>query len=877
MRIGIDASCLEGNKTGVGRYLYNLLVNLSKLDKENEYLLFFKSAAYPPELNTYKNLRCVVVKPVLNSGLLWRQFYLGRAAKKEKAEIFHFPFYMMPYGFKLPSVVTIHDVSFEFNKGWFTFWARLAFSYFSRLAARLAKKIITDSEFSKAELIKYYGVSAEKIKVIPLAVDPLFKEAEADESIKEKYKIDADYILYTGSVTKRRNIERLIAAFSKLVKERSRKEKLVLAGALVKPSWNIEELVIKYGVAGRVIHTGYIPDADLAKLYKSAICFVYPSLYEGFGLPVLEAFAAGCPVISSNTSALSEVAGEAALLIDPEKEEELTAALLKLLTDKELCIDLAGKGLQRLRQYSWEETAYETLAIYREVKGEKAVDGYKQLIESLDKKAYHKFFLSGAPEEKERVKRTLARLKVGSQLEKKAADLYPNILLNSSLDLVFLGRMFYLSGDTKYLKRFEEEFDRFTGEYKNDYDILNMLFSYGYFKDAGPENGIKRRFLQLIVKYVKEHQAAPATALEKTVLHAIGLFMPFLYKAPEGAEDLLKTLAGAAGKDGLTGVARPEENLALLETLTVNLVLARLKKKTNTEDIRFLVNSLFDFVFKFSRPDGAYDERFTVSPLNGQAPDLEYIKYLKFLYEEDWRNVSELKGPYIVDYIFSGAPFEPEESDLKPGIFKPDLESAGFPNNKFYIMRNKEARVTTGIFNISFLKDGAEVLANPDKYFMLDDGLIAYDKNLETALWVAGREYDFLDADYEMTPSVRHRIQYFFHKKNSALMIRHKFSGAEEHLVTLKFFTQKDAVNAPLAGYDKQFVRDVINKFTKANKTEQAFLKLNGEETIAASINNGKHTLLPLLNPGLKVEIQNGCVSYTATLLLPNELVFMVY
>lgn len=875
MRIGVDASGLEGNKTGVGRYLYNLLVNLSKLDRENEYVLFFKSADYPAELSTYKNFKCVVVKPFINSGLIWRQFYLGAAARKEKIDIFHFPFYTMPYGFKVPSLVTIHDVSYEFNPAWFTFWARLAFSYFSRLGAGLSKKIVTVSEFSKKEIIKAYGVPAEKIKVILESVDPLFKEALADPEIKAKYKIEGDYILYAGTVTKRRNVDRLILAFSKLVKEHGRSETLVLSGSIVQPACDIEKLAAKYGVAGKIVYTGYIPDSDLAKLYRSAVCFVYPSLYEGFGLPLLEAFASGCPVVASNKASLPEVAGEAALLIDPEKEEELAGALLKLLTDKELRAGYIEKGFQRLRQFSWENAAYETLLVYKEVNGEKVKDEFKQLIDNLDKKAYHKFFLSAEPAEKDRVKRVLARLKLDAVLEKKAAEINSFLLLENSKDLVFLGRMYYLSGEAKFVKRFSEEFERFLGEYKTDSDILNMLFAYGYFKDAGLESNLKRKFLQLIVKYIKEHRPDTHVLLEKTVLHTVSLFMPFLHKLPE--EDLFEGLVKGAGNDGITGVLKPEENLFLLDIITLNLTLARLKKKVDTESIRFILNSLFDFVFKISRPDGSYDSRFTALFLPGQALDLDYVKHLKALSEEDWDNASELKSPYILDYIFSGAPFEPEEKDLKPGVFIPELESAGFPKNKFYIMRSSEAMVTTGILNFNFQKNGGQVVNNPEKYYALDDGLIAYDKNLETALWVAGREYDFLDADYEMTPSVRHRIQYFFHKKSNALVIRHKFSGAEQHLVTLKFHTSKDGVSAPLAGFDKQEVRDIINKFTRANKTEQAFLKLNGEETVGASINNGAHKILPLLNPDLKVEFQNECVIYTASLLLPNEMIFMIY
>ena len=897
MRIGIDASSVEGKSTGVGRYLLNTLNEIALIDKENEYLLFFKSKDIPDGLVKQDNFKRIIVKPLINSSFVWRNHYLHKAAYKAKPDIFHYPFYMMPFFFKIPSVTTIHDVSYEANPNWFTFWAGFIFRTFSKYAARVSKIILTDSNFSAEELVRVYNLDAGKIKVIPLAAEGIFKTAKADSKIKAKFNITSPFILYTGTITKRRNLEKLFAAFNILINEKKMDLQLVLVGGTVQPAPDLKLLETEYKLEGKVLKAGYVTDKELARLYRAADCFVYPSLYEGFGLPILEAFASGCPVVTSGLTATAETAGDAAILIDPLDEVKMAEAIQNILTDSSLRDALLEKGFARALTFTWAKTAALTLQAYKDLfegkiaeqkpsgqpvaaaapvekKAAVITDEKDLLVAKMESNSYPKFFVFSDEETKVKVKLLVEKKKLMEPLEKRSAAIFSKLFLEDSIDLIFLGEMYYLTDDKKYFELFTKEFARYLSEKKENTDVLNMLFAYGYFKDAGVSVDLKKKFLVVLSEYVKERQAPVTTVIEKTVLNAISIFMPFLYKAPE--EDIMAWLAGRIDRDGIVSVKNPKENTELLEALAANVSILRLKKKVDIAHYRLSVDDLFSFVFKFARPDKKYDSRFR--SISGRTPDIEYVKYLKALYEEDWDSACESR--YIPDYVFMGGAFETIDKDLKPAPYEPDLSASGYPKNKFYLLKGSSSMLATDIFTFTLTRNSEDIIMPPSlpgKFFIMDDGLIVYDKNLETNLWVAGREYDFLDADYDVTPSVRHRIQYFLHKKTNHLIIRHKFSGSEQHTVKLNFFTKEKSTNAPMVEFDKQTIRDTINKFTRANKTETAFLKLNGDQTVGASLNAGKNFILPLLNPGLKVEINHDCVTYTASLLLPNELIFMIY
>jgi glycosyltransferase involved in cell wall biosynthesis len=240
-------------------------------------------------------------------------------------------------------------------------------------AMKDADKIITISDFTKNELINYTGISSDKIKTIYLGPDEEFRplsSKEIEDSRKE-YKLPESFILYVGSEQSRKNFQLIIKAFYKLKKKYGLEElKLVKAGSSQIPDVlrnKIFDLIKELNLENDVIFTDYVTDDTLIKMYNAAELFVFPSLYEGFGLPPLEAMACGCPVITSNTSSLPEVVGEAGLMIDPHDVDSLTESMYKILSDNGLKKELSKKSLERAKMFSWQKTADQTLEVYKEV------------------------------------------------------------------------------------------------------------------------------------------------------------------------------------------------------------------------------------------------------------------------------------------------------------------------------------------------------------------------------------------------------------------------------------------------------------------------------------------------------------------------------
>jgi len=239
------------------------------------------------------------------------------------------------------------------------------------LAGRRARHILTLSRQSSADLQRCLAIPARKITVIPLAAETHFRPIPLAQRhpILERHGLEPPYILYVGSVEPRKNLLRLLQAYQRL-RQWSTRWRLVIVGA--RNYWKsspIARAVQDSGLQGCVHFTGYIPDEDLPALYSAADLFAFPSLYEGFGLPVLEAMACGTPVVTSNSSSLPEVVGDAALLVDPYDVEALAEAMRQILADPQLAEDLRQRGLQRASEFSWERTAQSTVAVYRQALG----------------------------------------------------------------------------------------------------------------------------------------------------------------------------------------------------------------------------------------------------------------------------------------------------------------------------------------------------------------------------------------------------------------------------------------------------------------------------------------------------------------------------
>lgn len=371
MKIGIDISQVVYG-TGVSRYTEELVKNLIKLDKKNKYVLFGSSFRRKKELSNYHATVCgnycegkIFPFPPTMMEILWNRLHVVNIEKLiGDVDVFHsWDWYQPPT--KAKKVTTVHDVSFLRYPEVFPKRTIRAQTNRLKWVKKECQIVIADSQATKKDLIDLLGFDEKKIKVIYLGVSDSWKEKPANikkqEAIKKKYKIKGEYILSVGTLEPRKNLKAVIKAFNELKKHSLQ---LVLVG---KPGWGeeIKQLAEKKDPA--IVVTGFIPDEDLVYLYKGARCFVYPSLYEGFGLPVLEAMAAGCPVVTSNISSLPEVAGKAAILVNPQKTSEIRQAINEIIAIPQVSQNLRKKGLIQANKFSWEKTARETLEVYKNV------------------------------------------------------------------------------------------------------------------------------------------------------------------------------------------------------------------------------------------------------------------------------------------------------------------------------------------------------------------------------------------------------------------------------------------------------------------------------------------------------------------------------
>lgn len=364
MRIALDARTVSAPKTGDRTYCLNLIRALAAVDTENEYVLC--TAEPTPLLNNGLGPRFRLELLPASPAWAWTPVQFPIALRRLGVEVAHVQ-YLIPPIAPCPVVTAIHDVSFRRHPAWFPLKHRILLNLLVPLAARGATRVIVGSNHARQELIHFYDLPPEKIVVTPYAADPIYRPIplkQAQDAVKERFGIRSAYILAVGVLQPRKNLARLVRAFGRIVDETP--HRLLLVG---KEGWATEELrrtIERERLGGRVQFTGYVPDADLPVLYAAADLFVYPSLYEGFGLPPLEAMACGTPVLTSNTSSLPEVVGDAAVLIDPTDEEAMAREMAALLHSPERRAGLRQAGLARAAQFSWEETARRTLAVYRD-------------------------------------------------------------------------------------------------------------------------------------------------------------------------------------------------------------------------------------------------------------------------------------------------------------------------------------------------------------------------------------------------------------------------------------------------------------------------------------------------------------------------------
>jgi glycosyltransferase involved in cell wall biosynthesis len=371
MKIGIITDFIDGKHGGIGVYAHNLIKKLNEIDFNNQYYLIHYLSIEMPIYNANEEIPIKKYSLPKGSGALWRYICTPLKLKSmDKLDIVHDPFEIGPMSFNMPfkKVITVHDLTPILFPHTFSIASVLLHKILLKRTLYGADKIITDSKSTKNDLINYFEISDEKIKVIPLGVDEKFKPMDPEKVVEFKinHNLDFPFLLYVGTLEPRKNIPTLIKAFSKL-KSRNLNYKLVIAG---KKGWKYNTIfntIDDLNLQNDVVFTGYISDDDLPLLYNAADVFVYPSIYEGFGLPPLEAMACGTPVITSNTSSLPEVVGDAGILLDPMDIDGFANLIYAILFDEELRLTIVKKGLERSKMFNWGKCARETLSVYENI------------------------------------------------------------------------------------------------------------------------------------------------------------------------------------------------------------------------------------------------------------------------------------------------------------------------------------------------------------------------------------------------------------------------------------------------------------------------------------------------------------------------------
>ena len=361
-KIAIDIRELKYKKiTGIGRFLRLFLDNLSLEDKQKICLIADKHT----DISDYKNYFKVIT---INAPFtLWYdQISLPHTLHRYSIDIFFSPYYKMPLWGKFKKIVTIHDVHFSkifLRKGISRF---KPYSFFLKLIIRCADKIITVSEFSKNELIKLFKASPNKIKVVYNGIDNKFKvlDRENFDLLRSKYTIDFKYILYVGNLKKHKNIQSLVEAYNLLSEEEKKSYKLIIVAKQEEGFKCLQSTVKKFSLENNIYFLDFVEDNDLVLFYNFAEMFIFPSYYEGFGLPPLEAMTCGTPVISSYTTSLKEILGESALYIDPDNTQQITEKIQELLNSPGLRNSLIEKGKVHVQEFSSTKFA---ARLYREI------------------------------------------------------------------------------------------------------------------------------------------------------------------------------------------------------------------------------------------------------------------------------------------------------------------------------------------------------------------------------------------------------------------------------------------------------------------------------------------------------------------------------
>jgi glycosyltransferase involved in cell wall biosynthesis len=367
MRFAVDAHAIGRHLTGNEVYVRSLLGAFAAVDKESEFLAYVSGPDGEARIPSRFQTRQIAANPFIRLG-----FDLSRQLKRDRPDLLHVQ-YTAPLFCPVPTVVSVHDVSFLEHPEYFKRTRAMQLGITVAQSVRRASRIVTGSEFARDSIVKAYKLPPEKIVVVPDAASPSFRSVNRDAARRKtvsRFHLKGPYVLSVGDLQPRKNQLGLIKAFARLMTDQPQlKQDLVFAG---KDAWyggRVREAARESGVEGRIHFLGFVTDDELLQLYNACDCFAFPSFYEGFGIPVLEAMACGRAVICSNASSIPEVADGAALLFNPHNTDEIVSALFDVLRDGELRARMERLGIQRASHFTWQKTAEMTLDVYREVAG----------------------------------------------------------------------------------------------------------------------------------------------------------------------------------------------------------------------------------------------------------------------------------------------------------------------------------------------------------------------------------------------------------------------------------------------------------------------------------------------------------------------------
>jgi len=353
---------LKGKLEGIGRFTYETLKRMTRNHPEHQFLFIF-DRPYAPEFIFSDNVEAVVIGPQARHPflyLLWFELSIPKVLKKWGADVFLSPDSYLSLSTDVPSVPVIHDLNFEYYPKDLPFFARQYNLKMFPQFARKATRVLTVSEYSKKDIQKLYGIPETKIDVVYNAAKEDFRPSSAEEirQTREEFTGRSPYFLYVGALNPRKNLVNLLRAFDLMCALHSEEDiKMLVVGNKMFGTGAIEQAYKMMRFKDRVVFKGHLDTAKLNRVYGAAVALAYVSYFEGFGIPIVEAFRSNCPVITSNVTSMPEVAGDAALLVDPFNVEEISNALSRMLNEPELRTSLIEKGHKQVEKFSWDKSA----------------------------------------------------------------------------------------------------------------------------------------------------------------------------------------------------------------------------------------------------------------------------------------------------------------------------------------------------------------------------------------------------------------------------------------------------------------------------------------------------------------------------------------